>query len=84
MPKNNCQTQQKTRGAGAPLVHVWAFGAFQPNNQTEALSINQSINLDQSINQSIRGIIQIKKNVTTTSKHSPSVDEGIILVGATL
>ena len=34
--------------------------------------------LIQSINQSLG-----KKNVTTTSKHPPGVDEGIILIGAT-
>jgi hypothetical protein len=32
--------------------------------------------MKQSINQS-------KKNVTTTSKHPPGVNEGIILIGAT-
>jgi hypothetical protein len=35
--------------------------------------------MKQSINQSVG----IQKNVTTTSKHPPGVDEGIILIGAT-
>jgi hypothetical protein len=58
------------------LERLWyMFGPLVPSNQTIKPRPYQSTNQS---NQRKK-----QKIVTTTSKHPPSVDEGIILVGAT-
>jgi hypothetical protein len=62
------------------------YGKTAGNKREVAIGTAHTVtvnSLNETINQSINRLNQLEKNVTTTSKHPPGVDEGIILIGAT-